>query len=220
MYDRDYLMRLINQTSVMLARIMGLKEQQKPEQALEEIDEFLGKELRMRARLALGLSDSDLIGMLSVGGVPNPEMIGTLAVFLHEEGDLLRESGRANDSLPRYEKSFRLIVRVLATNGPIDGLKLEERAETLLAKLAPYEAASTTKRAAWSWLELSGKYADAENALYELFELKAVTSEEGNAFYDRLSELADKTLAAGGLPRAELDDGREQWNLLAGETAS
>ncbi|MBN2982610.1 DUF6483 family protein [Cohnella algarum] len=220
MYDRDYLMRLINQTSVMLARIMGLKEQQKPEQALEEIDEFLGKELRMRARLALGLSDSDLIGMLSVGGVPNPEMIGTLAAFLHEEGDLLRESGRANDSLPRYEKSFRLIVHVLATNGPIDGLKLEERAETLLAKLAPYEAASTTKRAAWSWLELSGKYADAENALYELFELKAVTSEEGNAFYDRLSELADETLAAGGLPRAELDDGREQWNLLAGETAS
>ncbi|MGG1314877.1 DUF6483 family protein [Cohnella laeviribosi] len=217
MYDRDYLMRLINQTSAVLARLLGLKEQKKPDEALEAIDEFLSKELRMRSRLALGLSDSDLLAMLSVGGVPNPEMIGTVAVFLQEEGDLLFETGRLDESLMRYEKALRLMVHVLRENGPIDGLRLEERADELAAKLAPYEVAPATRKAAWEWSERAGKYADAENMLYELFKINAVTPEEGGAFYDRLEALDDALLEKGGLPRAELRDGKRQWSKLAGE---
>lgn len=217
MYDRDYLMRLINQTSAVLARLLGLKEQKKPDEALEAIDEFLSKELRMRSRLALGLSDSDLLAMLSVGGVPNPEMIGTVAVFLQEEGDLLFETGRLDESLMRYEKALRLMMHVLRENGPIDGLRLEERADELVAKLAPYEVAPATRKAAWEWSERAGKYADAENMLYELYEINAVTPEEGGAFYDRLEALDDASLERGGLPRAELRDGKRQWSKLAGE---
>jgi len=158
-----------------------------------------------------------LLAMLSVGGVPNPEMIGTVAVFLQEEGDLLFETGRLDESLMRYEKALRLMVHVLRENGPIDGLRLEERADELAAKLAPYEVAPATRKAAWEWSERAGKYADAENMLYELYEIKAVTPEEGGAFYDRLEALDDALLEKGGLPRAELRDGKRQWSKLAGE---
>ncbi|WP_027094503.1 DUF6483 family protein [Cohnella thermotolerans] len=220
MYDRDYLMRLISQTTTMLGRLMGLKEQKKQEEAMTLIDEFLSRELRLRSRLALGLSDEDLLQMLSVGGVPNYESVAILAVFLKEEGDLLSGTGQTGDAVPRYEKALRLMLRVLEEHGPVQGLGLEERVGQLLGRLAPYEKAAATKRAVWRWHESQGRYAEAENLLYELYEDEGATPEEGRSFYERLAKLSDEELEKGDLPRSELLEGRRQWDALAGETAS
>lgn len=65
----------------------------------------------------------------------------------------------------------------------------------------------------------SGRLDAAEDLLYELREIEDAGLHEGLAFYDRLAELPDETLEAGGLSRAELEEGREQWTLLAKETA-
>lgn len=220
MHERDYLMRLISQTTVALGRLMGLKEQKKHDEAMELIDEFLSREMRMRTRLALGLSDEDLLQMLSIGGVPNLESVAILAAFLQEEGDLLYATGKPGDAIPRYEKALRLLVHALREGGPVKGLRMEERIRELAARLAPYEIASETKRSVWSWHESQGHYADAENMLYELYEDQAVTSKEGRSFYERMERLDDGALERGGLPRSELREGIEQWIKLAGETAS
>ena len=56
------------------------------------------------------------------------------------------------------------------------------------------------------------KYA-AENALYEwLDQDAAAAAPEGLAFYDRLLKKTDPDLERGGLPRAEIEEGRN--NLL------
>ncbi|CAM3968496.1 DUF6483 domain-containing protein [Cohnella lubricantis] len=220
MYDRDYLMRLISQMSVAMGRLMGLKEQKKHDEAMELIDEFLSRELRMRTRLALGLSDEDLLKMLSIGSAPNLESVAIIAAFLQEDGDLLRETGRTVDAVPRYEKALRLLIYAILEGGPIKGLRMEERVRELIAGLEPYETTSETKRSIWGWEESQGQYADAENRLYELYEDRAVTADEGRSFYKRLERLEDDALERGGLPRGELREGLEQWIKLAGETAS
>ncbi|MCC3375805.1 DUF6483 family protein [Cohnella sp. REN36] len=220
MHDRDYLMRLINQMSVAFGQLMGLKEQKKHEEAIVHIDEFLSRELRLRARLALGLSDKDLLAMFSTGGVPNAESVAIIASFLQEEGDLLRELGREEESVPRYEKALRLMLYVLRVSGPVEGLRLEERAGALFAALASERCTAETRRAMWAWQEHEGRYAEAEDLLYDLREDGAVSPEEGYDFYDRLERLADEALTSGELTRDELRDGRRQWQLLTGETAS
>lgn len=220
MHERDYLMRLISQTTVALGRLMGLKEQKKHEEAMELIDEFLSREMRMRTRLALGLSDEDLLQMLSVGGVPNLESVAIIAAFLQEEADLLHETGHAGDAIPRYEKSLRLLVYAYREGGPIKGLRMEARIREMIGRLGPYEITSGTKRSVWAWHESQGQFADAENMLYELYDEQAVTSEDGRSFYERLERLEDERLERGGLPRSELREGLEQWIKLAGETAS
>ncbi|MBB6672569.1 DUF6483 family protein [Cohnella nanjingensis] len=220
MHDRDYLMRLISQMSVAFGRLMGLKEQKKHEEAIVHIDEFLSRELRLRARLALGLSDKDLLAMFSTGGVPNAETVAIIATFLQEEGDLLRELGRDAESVPRYEKALRLMLYVLRVNGPIEGLGLEIRKNMLLTALADESCSAETRRAIWVWQEYEGRYAEAEDLLYDLSEDGAVTPEDGREFYDRLDRLGDEALASGGLTRDELQDGRRQWQSLTGETAS
>lgn len=214
MYSRDYLMRLISQTTSMLAQIMGLKEQKKHEEAMNLIDEFLNRELRLRTRLALGLSDEDLLQMLSVGGQPNLEQVAMVAAFLQEEGELLEEEGRQADGLLRYEKALRLMLYVLREGGEIPALRLTERSERLIRILAPFEKEPETKRAVWRYRESGGDWAEAENLLYELYDDGAATEEDGVAFYDRLAEKDDDLLEQGGLSRQELEEGRRQWLSL------
>jgi hypothetical protein len=208
-------MRLITQTTSMLGQIMGLKEQKKNEEAMNLIDEFLNRELRLRTRLALGLSDEDLLQMLSVGGRPNLEQVAMVAVFLQEEGDILEDEGRQQDSVLRHEKALRLMLYVVREGGEVPALRLGERAERLIRRLAPFEQAADTKRAVWRWRESGGQWAEAENLLYELSDAGEATEEEGLAFYDRLAEKDDTALEEGGLSRQELEEGRRQWLALS-----
>ena len=215
MFERDYLIRLITQAAKAIGAVMGLKEQQKKEQALEQIDEFLGKELRMKTRIAMGLSDEGLLAMLSVGGIPNPESTAIIAAFLQEEAELLDDMGRTDESVPRFAKALRLSLYVLRENGEIDGWDLTARIERLLASLAPYVWDAATIRAVWQWRESCGQWASAEDLLYELREQAGIELAEGLAFYDRLAAQGDESLAAGGLPRSELEEGRRQWAAAA-----
>lgn len=217
MLERDYLMRLISQAALVLGRSMGLKEQMKQREALDLIDEFLSKELRIRTRLAMGLTDDQLLQMLTVGGVPNAETVAVIAAFLEEEADLLVDLDDEVQAVPRYEKALRLNLYLLREGAEIDGWDIEARALGLLGKLEPYRISVETKRAVWSWRESSASFADAEDLLYELYEESGVTALEGEQFYERLSVLGDESLARGGLPRGELEEGRRQWQALVKE---
>ena len=217
MLERDYLMRLISQASRVLGRSMGLREQLKPNEALDMIDEFLSKELRIRTRLAMGLTDEQLLKMLTVGGVPNAESVAVIAAFLQEEADLLTDLGQEDQALQRYEKALRLNLYLIRENVDIHGWDLEERVPRLLEAIAPYRIGAETKRSIWSWHEANESFADAENVLYELADDSAVTANEGEDFYNRLSSLDDKRLASGGMPREELEEGRRQWQALMKE---
>lgn len=220
MFDRDYFMRMINQMSVAFGALMGLKQQGKHEEALLLIDEFMSKELRMRARLALGLSDADLIAMFGGGGRSDAEAIGAIGAFLQEEGDVLADMGREAESLQRLEKALRLIGYVLRTHGPVEGLDLERRMERLVDGPARLDGSAQTLRAAWEWQEHAGRYADAENSLYDLFDAGEAGTDEGLSFYERLKAFDDEALGRGGLSRDELREGVRQWNNLTKETAS
>jgi tetratricopeptide (TPR) repeat protein len=217
-FERDYLMRLIAQTTKAFGAIMGLREQNKQEQAMSLIDEFLARELRLRTRFVMGLSDKDLLAMLSVGGVPNTDSVAILAAFLQEEAELLSDLGRTSEAVPRLEKALRLNLWLLRENDGFDGWDVSARAGRLLELLAPYQCSPETIRAMWLWREHTGAYAEAENLLYELQEHGEIGLSEGLSFYERLASLTDGALEAGNLPREELDEGSRQWALLMKES--
>lgn len=218
MFERDYLKRLIEQTAKALGAIMGLREQKKQEEALELIDEHMSRELRMKTRLAMGLSDRDLLNLLSTGGKPQAETVAVIAACLQEEAELLSELGRASESVPRFAKSLRLHLYLMREEGGFDGWDIQERIRRLLESLAPCEWDEETLRAVWLWRESAGEWAEAENLLYELRETAGISAEEGHAFYDRLAARSDEDLEKGGLSRAEVEEGRKEWDRLTKET--
>jgi len=217
MFERDYLVRLLTQAGLMLGKIMGLRQQQKQQEALDLIDEYLGRELRLRSRLAMGLSDEDLLSMLSITGSPNAESVAVVAAFLQEEANLLSDLGRETESVPRYAKALRLNLYLIRHNMEIEGWDIRKHINELLTAIAQYEMDTQTKQAIWQWYESNGQLTEAEDMLYELEEEEGVSAEEGSAFYARLSAYDDSELEAGGLSRDELEEGRRQWSALTKE---
>ncbi|BBI35285.1 DUF6483 family protein [Cohnella abietis] len=219
MFERDYLVRLLTQAGLVIAKAIGLREQKKQKEALDIIDEFLGKELRLRSRLAMGLSDEDLLSMLTVTGAPNAESVAVVAALLQQEADLLADLGQEDQSVPRYAKALRLNIYLIRNNMEVEDWKVRERIVELIEALSSYEIDSDTKLALWQWYETNGELAQAEDLLYELQDQGDVTAETGDAFYERLSAYDDSELEAGGLSRNEMVEGRRQWSALMKENA-
>jgi tetratricopeptide (TPR) repeat protein len=211
-FERDYLLRLLSQASLVLGKAMGLRQQQKQKEALDLIDEFLGRELRLRSRLAMGLSDEDLLSMLSVTGTPNAESVAVVAALLQEEADLLADLGQTDESVPRYAKALRLNLYILRKELEFQGWDVRKRVSDLLSALSRYELGVDTKIALWQWYESDGRFAEAEDLLYELQEEEGVSIDEGIAFYERISANDDSALELGGLPRNEMEEGRRPWS--------
>jgi hypothetical protein len=140
-----------------------------------------------------------------------------VAALLQQEADLLADLGQEDESVPRYAKALRLNLYLIRNDMEIEGWDIQSRVGELLSALSDYELDSLTKQALWPWYEKSARLAEAENTLYELEEEGAVTSAEGDAFYERLAAYSDSALEAGGLPRIELEEGRRQWTALMKE---
>ncbi len=219
MFERDYLIRLLTQASLVLGKAMGLREQSKQKEALDLIDEFLERELRLRSRLAMGLSDEDLLSMLTVTGTPNAESVAVVAAFLQQEAEPISDLGLTEQSVPRHAKALRLNLYLLRHDMEIEGWDIRLSAEQLLEALSPYELDNDTKHAIMLWHESNRQFTDAEDLLYELQEDGGISPEEGDAFYERLSAYSDSELESGGLSRTEMEEGRRQWSALMKENA-
>lgn len=217
MFERDYLLRLLTQAGLMLGKVTRLREENKQQEALDLIDEYLGRELRLRSRLAMGLSDEDLLAMLSVTGSPNAESVAVVAAFLQEEGELLSDLGRTEESVPRFSKALRLSLFLLRNGEEIEGWDISLRVERILRSLSEYQLDALTLRVLRDWRELNGEYMKAEDLLYELYEQEGVSPQEGDDFYDRLAIIDCSLLEKGGLTQEELEEGRRQWNALTKE---
>src|SRR6266540_3284155 len=144
MYQRDYLMRQIEQAARVLAAIMRKALGGEPDQALGMFDQAYQPLLGVSQRVVSTLTDEQLDTGLA--------------------GDLVERTG---------------------------GMALSPSQRLALARV----------------LESLGRYADAEDALFEAIDdLPADTGlvDAGIAFYQRLLALQDADLETGGLPREEV----------------
>ena len=89
MYQRDYLMRLLEEMTTVLGRVMGMRQQNKITEALWEIDELLQRLFRLNGKLIGTLSPKDLIQMCTFNGVLETEKLQAIAVLLKEQALLL-----------------------------------------------------------------------------------------------------------------------------------
>jgi hypothetical protein len=82
--------------------------------------------------------------------------------------------------------------------------------DSLLAKFTDYDLSYPIKFRLYLYYEKTGKYAKAEDVLYELLEDEEAGPgivKEGIDFYQRLLAKSDPELTAGQLPRDEVEEG-------------
>lgn len=208
MFQRDYILRLVEEMTRVIAKIYGLKNQErKTAEALWEIDDLLTRRFRLNARLLRSLSSEDVVRLFQNGDRTDADMLQNTARLLEEEGRLHIGSNNGGEGQAALAKALHLYLAA-SLNGADPGLwglsrRLDELQEELRAVPLPVE----TERLLMSYSERAGRYAEAENRLYRLLERGGLEPRDGLLFYHRLLQVPREELADGGLPLEEIYEG-------------
>jgi len=204
LYQRDYLMRQIEQAAQALARILQTAKGGRRDEALGMFEEAYQPLVGVSGRVVAALDEQQLLTLMTSGSAPDPRRIGVAVELLIAEADLQAEDGQQQQAAANYRRALGLAAYLASHLGRLpDGnlaRKLADRAGTLA--LTPGQRLHLARLH-----EALGQYGDAEDVLFEVLDDdpdSTAAVDHGIAFYQRLLALSDDQLEAGNLPRDEV----------------
>ena len=214
MYNKDYILRLAERFGRALAIILHLRENNKHEEALINIDELFLQSVGLTTHFINSASEEMLLKLISPLGTLNLEKCLWIAMLLKEEGDIYAEMGKPNESYFRYVKALFFFFEASFHDKEIKDLDIASTIEDILQKLEEFELPLPTKVKLFRYFELTGRYSKAEEMLFDIVESDEPTAQEliapGKDFYQRLLKKNDTDLQLGGLSRHEVEKGLAQ----------
>ena len=190
----------------MLAAIMGLAKAGRGDEALGMFDEAYKPLIGVGSRVVAVLDDGQLVDLLTSGSNPDLRRVALALELLKAEADLYQGAGQPGEAALRYRRALALAGCLAARSERLLDRRL---AGELLDRAGELELSAAQRLATARVLEALGRYADAEDALFELIDERPLDPgpvEEAIAFCQRLRPLEPERLVAGGLSPAEVND--------------
>ncbi len=206
---QDYILRMIQQMGLFVTGILKSRKDGNDEQALIDIEGAYGRMTGLHASLVHGLSEDDLVNMMTAQGSIHPERFVAMAILLHEEGDIYSDRDDIAQALPRMQKALRLYLEAWERSdtlreGTIPGL------DQTVSWMAGYPITPETRLLLIEYLEEKGRFDEVENLVLDWVGGGSDESFDfATKFYSRLLELSDPELIVGGLTRDEVKAGLE-----------
>ncbi|WP_152396724.1 DUF6483 family protein [Paenibacillus guangzhouensis] len=210
MFQRDYLVRLIEEMTNVLGKAMGLRQDNKLIEAESEIDELLQRKFRLRGPLLQSLSAEDLIKMFTFNGVLESDRLQGVALLMKQQAMIEESRQDPGKAVQLRTKALHLLAYASTQGYPVKWVKTSEEIRGLEAELQGVYLSDTLHRLLWEHYASNGSYAKAEDHLFHLYHRDPEILLEGIAFYNRLLEQTDEDLEEGGLPREEVLQGLAQ----------
>ena len=189
----------------MLAAIIGLAKGGRGDEALGMFDEAYKPLLGVGAGVVAVLDENQLIDMLTSGSSPDMRRVALAMELLSAEAGLYAEAGQEVEAAARYRRAIALAGTLAARS---ERLLDHELAAGLVERAGDLALSVSQRLAVARVLEALGRYADAEDALFELIDEQpddARPVEEAIAFCQRLRPLEPEQLADGGLSLEEVN---------------
>jgi hypothetical protein len=209
---RDYILRMIEEFIQALARINALKKGQHWKEAAGAVDDEFQRLIGAGAQAVARLTETELLARL-IRGEPTQAVRDKtlmLTALLKEAGDVAARQERAEESRSCYLKGLHLLLETLAREEVFDFPDFVPRVEMFAAALRDSPLPLKTQALLMQHYERSGEFAKAEDALFAMLEAEpgnAGLVEFGISFYERLQRQSHAVLAAGNLPRPEIEAG-------------
>ena len=217
MIRQDYIMRMIEQLVRVLVEAAALKKAHKYTEALLTIDQALQQLSGFDSKFVNSLPDDSLIALLKTGDALDADKCIIVADLLDIEGDIYEVQGQLEESYYRHLKALNLFLAAFLSRTQTNLPHHFGQIEPIVEKLEPYDLPLETKHSLWQYYEQVGRYAQAEDLLYELIEVEPGSKEmieQGISFYQRLLQKSNQELATGNLPRAEIEEGLAELKVL------
>jgi hypothetical protein len=219
MYQKDYILRMIEQLSVVLARILFNKELKNYDQAQLELDNAFKGLLKFDPDVIISLSEKELMELVrSTEGVPAEKYI-VMAELIRENAELLELRRTFEFTVTDlYMKSFSFYMEFIDAAGEIDTSQYIQTLLKIEKKLTQFEWPDWFKLRLFRYYEMIGIYAKAEDMLFDILKTNPGEAEQlGRDFYDRLLRKSIQELEAGNLPYDEVLEGKKSFEIKLGE---
>ena len=209
MIRRDYFIKLVQELSAVLLRIVSLKAQREYAAALHEIDCALEKYLGLKPEEALSDNLDHVLSLCGREGGPISESLNILAEVFYEQSEIFKIQQDAAGERRAGLLSLGLYLEAIRS-GTVS-LDMLKKIDGLIESVADEPLPTPVLRRLFGYLEDRGLYAKAEDVLYDWLEREESNAiEQGLAFYTRLLDKPDEELAHGNLPRAEVLEGQRK----------
>jgi tetratricopeptide (TPR) repeat protein len=215
MIRSDYFMRMVQDLMQTLQRVAFLKDRQQYEQALDEIDRTLARFWDLSPDQVGILSLDDWITLcIAEGGSVSEKLIALGDLFL-AQGELRSLRGQNETGQRSYLMALGLYIETL--RGSLVSMDLIEKANRLIDLTRETNRPPEVLRRLLFYYEARGMFAQAEDVLFQWIENgDAQAKQAGTEFYERLLGKSDEELERGDLPRAEVEQGRDELLARAG----
>ncbi len=215
MFRDDYIMRLVRQLIQVLHRVRNLLAGGQAHAALDAI------ERAVRELLDVAPDDADF----TLGNIyrnlrvdpltpANRDQRLALATLLHEAGNVYMAQQRVDDAYRCRSQALDLLLDALRDDPHAFMPSYVPTIHELDTALRGYDLPPALYQRLLQAYEGSGAYDHAEDVLYvwrAAWPDDEQVQQAGQWFYERLDRRDDAELAAGNLPRDELDAGRTAW---------
>ncbi|HSF15778.1 MAG TPA: DUF6483 family protein [Vicinamibacteria bacterium] len=210
MFQRDYILRLLEQFARALGVILSLRKAGRLEDAEADIAEASREFVGLDVVTLLALPLDQVVALLSPGGSPDPAKCLVLAELLFEKGEV---SALRDDEASAYRARLRSLGLLLEVSGR-EGLRRipdadrhRRRIETLLEALSSYGPVVEIQKRLVRHHEQEGDFAAAEDTVFELLDSgQTDIVPEAIGLYERLLGRSDEELERGRLPRDEVEE--------------
>ena len=205
MITRDYFLRMIHQLAQALAKVMGLGEVKRYDEALEEVQRSSKQLLGMDLRMLTTLTDEEFVRLLALGERFDVEKCVVVGELLRMVGEVKEREGDEGERFHCYTTSLSLFLELLIRESGVLPKEYFEKIESLIGKTSSYEIPLGLKAKLFRYYEAVGKFDAAENKLFEIVEQDPEFLGEGMKFYGRLRAKSEEELGHGNLPRDEVE---------------
>jgi hypothetical protein len=215
MIRRDYILRMLAEFFEVLSRIRSLRKGQKWHEAALLTDQELERLLHGDAKSIVSLSETELLARLIAGETTLAvrEKTLVLVTLLKEAGDVAAAQSAPDEGRSYYLKGLHLLLWVLAREEASDFPEFVPQVEVFLGSLGVFPLPISTQAMLMQHYERVGEFGKAEDILFSMIEAQPGSPDLLDfavRFYERLQIQSNDALAAGNLPRAELEAGLAQ----------
>jgi hypothetical protein len=206
---------------IFITRVLRLREDGDYDQALEQITQAYGRLAGLPASLVHGISEEDLLALLSTRGRLAADRCVALAELLREEGLVFEEQGRDDEALPRYLKALRLYLEALHEQESLRAADIPGL-DDVVKRVSWLPLAAPTRELLLPYLEATGQFDQLENALVAWVEIdgEGEAAARAREVYKRLLTKPDAELIVGGLTRGEVDEALAALEMESAEEIS
>ena len=214
MFQRDYILRLVEQLRKTLGVVLTLKKAKRFDEAELNLTDAAKNLVGLDVETLLALPIDQILTLFSPGGSLDAGKCIVVAELLYEHGEIKTLQGEEETA---YHARIRALSLLLDVSGQEsldripDAVCYLRRIEALIEALSAYPPLPAVQKKLVFHHERQGQFADAEDVLFELVDAgHEDVIVAGIELYQRLLAKSDDELARGKLPREEVEDGLSQ----------